>query len=329
MLISIILPVYNVEQYIEQCLNSIFSQSFTDYEVICVNDASTDNSLKVLAQYSDKIEIINNPKNLGVGLSRNIGLEYANGDYIHFVDPDDWLEKDLYSNLLALIEKRPDIINFTYQKFDNISKQTDIVKFKNSEILNKEICPCNTVEAFNNWDRYVWTKLLKKDFLQKNNILFNSNKSLSDVEYAAQIYTSCKTLIYTDIVGVNYRLNRQGTLANQAYKSINAVVKSFENNKLLYQNLKPEIKYRLLGFDYYQIRHNIDDAYINGIISTLELWNIIHKVNTKDVDNYIYNDLLGYEFELKLNFRKSFMRKYCPALYQKGIKLLKFIQKQP
>lgn len=328
MLISIILPVYNVEQYVEQCLDSIFSQSFTDYEVICINDASTDNSLKVLEKYSDKIKIIKNQKNLGVGLSRNIGLKYAKGDYIHFVDPDDWLENDLYLNLLPLLKAQPDIINFAYQKFDNIYKKTDIVKFKNLGILNKKICPSDTVEAFDNWDRYVWSKLLKKQFLQENNILFNNNKSLSDVEYAAQIYTSCKTLIYTDVVGVNYRLNRQGTLANQAYKSINSIVKSFETNKLLYQNLKPEIKYRLLGFDYYQIRHNIDCAYINGIISTFELWNIIHKLNTKDVDNYIFNDLLPYEFELKLNFRKSLMRKYCPNLYQNGIKLLKSIHKQ-
>ena len=147
--------------------------------------------------------------------------------------------------------------------------------------------------------------------------------TLEDMEWAAKIYTKCEKLCYTDIVGLNYRVNREGSLVSQAYKSIRTIINSYENNKLLYKDLPSEIKYRLLGFDFYQIRHNIDEAYQKGIISTFELWEIINKLNTKEINYYIYDDLLPNEYELRLNFRKSLLKKHCPKLYQTFINLLK------
>lgn len=91
---SIIVPIYNVEPYLRDCLESILSQSFNDYEVICVNDASTDSSLKILQSYAQKyeeIKIINNPVNGGLSFSRNCGIKNAVGEYILFVDSDDML----------------------------------------------------------------------------------------------------------------------------------------------------------------------------------------------------------------------------------------------
>ena len=89
MLISVILPVYNVSEYLSKCLNSIISQSYDNLEIICVNDASSDNSLEIIEEYRQKdkrIRIIKNEINVGAGESRNIGLKAANGEYVHFVD---------------------------------------------------------------------------------------------------------------------------------------------------------------------------------------------------------------------------------------------------
>ena len=91
--VSIIVPVYNTENYIERCLNSLVNQTLEDIEIIVVNDGSTDNTGKILQKYRDKIKIIEQ-KNSGIATTRNKGLEIATGKYIAFVDSDDWLEID-------------------------------------------------------------------------------------------------------------------------------------------------------------------------------------------------------------------------------------------
>lgn len=104
--ISIIIPVYNVEAYISRCLNSLIEQTYKNIEIICVNDGSTDNSGKICEQYAKKDRRVNvvNKKNKGVGDARCIGIEMASGSYIGFVDPDDWIELDMYRQLLNAIE---------------------------------------------------------------------------------------------------------------------------------------------------------------------------------------------------------------------------------
>ena len=96
-LISIIMPVYNSQRYIRKSINSATNQSLESIELICINDCSTDGSLKLLKDFQKKdkrIKIISNKKNLGPGLSRNIGIDVAKGEYVCFLDSDDWLEKD-------------------------------------------------------------------------------------------------------------------------------------------------------------------------------------------------------------------------------------------
>ena len=92
--ISIIIPVYNVENYLRVCLNSIVNQSLSDIEIICVNDGSVDNSLDILKEYAAKDNrfVIINQENCGQGIARNKALDIAKGKYIAFVDPDDWIE---------------------------------------------------------------------------------------------------------------------------------------------------------------------------------------------------------------------------------------------
>ena len=100
-LVSVIVPVYNVEKYLEECLDSIINQTLEDIEIICVNDGSTDNSLKILKKYAKKdnrIKIINQ-KNCGLGCARNSGLNQSQGDYIFFLDSDDYLNPNILEKL--------------------------------------------------------------------------------------------------------------------------------------------------------------------------------------------------------------------------------------
>ena len=96
MKVSVIIPVYNVEKYLEECLDSVVNQTLKEIEIICINDGSIDNSVKILEKYRDKysnIKVINQ-KNLGVGRARNVGVKLAKGEYIFFLDSDDYIEVD-------------------------------------------------------------------------------------------------------------------------------------------------------------------------------------------------------------------------------------------
>ena len=209
MLISVILPVYNVSQYLSQCLDSIISQPYKELEIICINDASTDGSKEILDKYAQKdnrIKVFENSENLGAGLSRNRGLKLAKGEYVHFVDPDDWLEEDLYTKICPKISEfsNPDIIYFNYNTYDNITKEVKPTKFKNKRIINQILNPLKNTEAFDNWDRYAWIKLQRRLFLIENNIFYTSSKALEEMIPAAITYIKCQSLVYTDITGINY-----------------------------------------------------------------------------------------------------------------------------
>ena len=115
---SIIIPVYNVEKYLEQCLNSVLNQTFTDYEVICVNDGSTDGSLDILRSFAKKdarIQIINQ-KNGGLSDARNAGIQAAKGDYIFLIDSDDWITENALEVLSKNTENQ-DFIAFNGERF--------------------------------------------------------------------------------------------------------------------------------------------------------------------------------------------------------------------
>ena len=105
--ISVLVPIYNVEKYLEECLESIISQTLQDIEVICINDGSTDGSLKIIKKYAknDPRFVIINKKNSGYGDSMNRGLAKATGEYIGIVESDDWVEKDMFESLYSLAKE--------------------------------------------------------------------------------------------------------------------------------------------------------------------------------------------------------------------------------
>jgi len=127
-IISIIIPVYNVEKYLRQCLDSIVSQTFTDFECICVNDGSTDNSLSILQEYANKdkrLKIVSQ-KNEGNYSARNRGIKLSNSEYITFIDSDDWIENNYLEKLYSNITVNDDVVICvfkTYETKDNIFKR--------------------------------------------------------------------------------------------------------------------------------------------------------------------------------------------------------------
>lgn len=172
-LISIIVPIYNAEKYLKATLDSIGEQTYSNYELILVNDGSTDDSEDICLQYRLKNNRTRYYKkeNSGVANTRNFGLKKATGDYICFVDADDVLDKNYLEVLLTnLLDGNNDLACCKYKKFRD-EYSTEIVDNKKLKLTHKDKYEI----LFNSYGSYLWNKLFIKDIIIKNNIFFNDN----------------------------------------------------------------------------------------------------------------------------------------------------------
>ena len=122
---SVIIPVYNVEKYIKKCLDSVFNQSFKDYEVIVVNDGTEDRSMDIVEKYD--VNIINQ-KNSGLSSARNAGVKKSKGEYIIFLDSDDYWEEDLLKEIALSTKNNPDIVRFQIQEVQDNKTIINLMK---------------------------------------------------------------------------------------------------------------------------------------------------------------------------------------------------------
>lgn len=163
---SIIIPIYNVEKYLSKCLDSLVNQTFTDIEIICVNDGSSDNSLQVLNEYAsqdNRIKVINQ-ENLGVSTARNVGIDNATGEYLLFVDADDWLDLKTCEILYNSISiNSADLLSFNAFFVKNKQEIYGLKKNLNSVLYGE-----------------MWSISYKKDFLLKYNIKFPKHIKIAE-----------------------------------------------------------------------------------------------------------------------------------------------------
>ena len=183
--VSVIIPVFNVEDYLAECLDSVINQTFRDIEIICIDDASTDGSRSILNEYSNKdprITIYQNNMNLGQSAARNIGIEKAAGDYILFVDSDDYIDENLIYIAVKKIE-HVDIVCFDYMKKDEVWNGLDCHNFfKENGVCMARKFFIDTVNE-NGIIYSPWSKLYRRDFLIKENIRFIDGLLYEDIMF--------------------------------------------------------------------------------------------------------------------------------------------------
>jgi glycosyltransferase involved in cell wall biosynthesis len=179
--VSVIIPVYNVEQYLKKCLDTVVNQTYKDIEIIIINDCSPDNSLQIIKEYQEKdsrIRLINLEKNGGLANARNVGIKNSNGKYITFIDSDDWISDDAIEILYNNVEKyNTDFLGCEFTWYDNNThKSGDGVCF--FDIYNTPISDVKTkkrvLQKFSS--SRVWGFLFKKDFLISSDIYFRINR---------------------------------------------------------------------------------------------------------------------------------------------------------
>ena len=215
--LSIIIPIYNVGDYISECLDSILTQSFKDYEVICVNDGSTDNSLEVLNDYKKRDEriVILDKANEGSGIARNCGLGIARGEYVFFVDSDDMLVSGALKLIVdAADAKQTDILIFGAYSYYNGKKKLGGYSADKlpKKYLNKIFCSKDVVNRIFKFPSTAWTKLYRRDFLIKNNIKFQDIRAGQDQLLFFHSMIKAKRIALLPKNLYCYRKNRQGAV---------------------------------------------------------------------------------------------------------------------
>ena len=178
--ISAIVPVYNVEKYLKECLDSIINQTLTDIEIICINDGSTDNSLKILNEYAEKDKRVKifTQKNQGLSIARNNGMKYAKGEYISFIDSDDYIELNTFEKLYDKATRDDlDILMFKSFVYDEQKQKiNEFDAYHDLEVFDKFIknifCHLDTKEFTHRISVTSWSKIYKTDFLKSNEINF-------------------------------------------------------------------------------------------------------------------------------------------------------------
>lgn len=216
-LISIIIPVYKVEKYLEKCIQSVINQTYENLQIILVDDGSPDNCGKICDEYAKKdhrIEVIHK-SNGGLSDARNKGLEIAKGEYIGFVDSDDYIESDMYEvlyNLLKQYNVDVSICNFYTVSQGKIAiKNADngIKEYNRIEIL-KEILLDNNIQS------YAWNKLYKKELF--NEIKYPVGKKYEDIGTTFYLLEKCNKVVVTGKPEYYY-INRQDSIVNNVTES--------------------------------------------------------------------------------------------------------------
>ena len=283
--ISIIIPVYNVEKYLRQCLDSVVNQTLHDIEIICVNDGSTDGSAQILEEYrqrDERIKVIHK-ENEGVSIARNKGIEQATSEYITFCDSDDTFKSNLCEKVYEKINKdSPDVIYYGHDNYINDKySDTDCVNIKKLK---------NNGFKYKDWldlQVFIWEKTFKKTFLLQNNIAFPQNiKNAEDVVFCLECFLSNPKYSIIEDSLYNYSVERNG---KSTFSNPNGIKNDFEAYKYLTRT--KQYKEQNIAR-----KRDLTDFFIRG-----SLW-YYNKFKNTEFEPQILNDMKNYSDFVKTQF---------------------------
>lgn len=322
-LVSVIIAAYNCDKYINQCIDSLLNQSFKNFEIIVVDDGSTDRTYSILNEYKTKNKnlYIYRQKNKYAGVARNNGLSRAKGEYVLFLDADDFFEP----NMLMLAYQRAksvdaDIVVFKGREYNDVTKE-----FKNCRFpLSPELFPNKAVisagefgeKLFQANSCIAWNKLISKKFIDKVGVKFSSTKSSNDTVFIYTLLSLAKRITLVNEILVNYRTGNPNSLQRSKAKSWECIcIAFFQLKKKLiesgqYESQKRTFINKALQANLYYLS-TIDDK--TRAIMECSLNNKYFKLldvnKYAEVPNFIYNK----------NFRKQYIeikqKKYIPIVY--------------
>lgn len=292
--VSIIVPVYNVKDYLDECICSLLSQDIDNYEIILVNDGSTDGSDLICQQYQKahaKIKYLSQ-ENKGQSVARNYGFRVAEGEYILFVDSDDYIQKETCRTMYEAAKKNgADIV-----VGDILNEKEKVETDKSFRCCPAEFGCVTTLEytryAINNgmYDIVPWIRLVRKAYLESNNIHFLEGCYYEDQEYTMKLFTSaCGKVIKLRFPFYYYRMDRIGSTTNYASKKKGKdflEVITYMQKEVVWDNSETtEVQCKIIGLAYYhfidlwlRIQHQYQSELFKQFLVIAKSWTGYQKV---------------------------------------------------
>lgn len=296
-LVSIIIPIYNVEKYLEKCIKSIINQTYRNLEIILINDGSTDESAKICEAYKEQDNriIFINKKNGGAASAKNEGLKVAKGDYITFVDSDDFVELDMIEYMVNTIKKyNSDIVQCS---FTNLYKNTE--KFKQDKIIEQKIGSKDFLELFiTKWDSSLfWNKLFKREVIE--NVFFKEGRCIDDEFFTYKCVINSKSIVTSNKIVYNYRMRKSGVMKSERSQKqilkdrVDYLYERYELVRKIYKDLDKSFLEHLLTYyliiskDYYVNEKLLD--YMKNNLKSIKV-----KIITSNIDIRIKMQILRF-----------------------------------
>ena len=313
--ISIIMPIFNSENFIEECLNSLINQTFKNFELICVNDGSTDNTLKILKKFEEKDKRIHilTQDNLGAGIARNVGMKVSKGEYLIFLDSDDIFYETMLEELYVKIkENNLDIVICNSKNFYtfNNKKIFDDKKYSFSKkelmIFNKIFSSLNIEkDFFNKFIWWPWDKIFKKKYIENLGIEFQNLKSTNDLFFICSAVISSNKISFLDKVFINHRVGIKSSIENSREKSWDNFyyalreLKKFIKKKGLYKKFKQDFINYVALFSIWHLESMNGKSFCFLYENIRNIWWKEFGVS-KSIPNYFYNKNIYKKIKLIL-----------------------------
>lgn len=291
--VSVIIPVYNVEEYLRQCLDSVINQTLKEIEIICVDDGSTDSSLEILKEYAAKdhrITVITQ-QNLHAGVARNAGLAVAKGEYVHFIDSDDWIALNTYEKLYQLAQTRNvEILKFKSYTFDNIEQNVSTSYFTemqgvSQKLFNSFLTLEKDYKELINVSDAPWSGIYYLDFLKKHQIFFDNLLCANDTSFFYRCLINMDKLYLSNEHFVYYRINNSKSLIGIRVLHFDCMINQYN----IIMNLVKKCDAKIANCIQKHLIHAIlyrYSKYLQIKTITNELQNRLYK----EIKNWIYNE---------------------------------------
>lgn len=226
--VSVVIPVYNAEKFLDDCLTTLIKQSLQEIEILCVNDGSTDGSLEVLRRYEKEDARIRvfTQENQGAGAARNLGLAQAKGDYLSFLDADDFYEPDMLEQAYKVAkEKDADVCVFYADLFDTVKKEYRPCTwafrrqyFKDQAVFSPKEHP-NNINIFRMFNGWPWDKLFKREFILRQGLEYQNLRTTNDMYFVFMALAKAERIVTLDQCLIHQRVGISSSLSRTREKS--------------------------------------------------------------------------------------------------------------